>query len=343
MSGHGNSEEYRDWHEVTFDAQGKPHCPEPTPELSAELLARRRDHRGALPHRRPRRRRVRDARRRGAAELRQRRHRRPPDRAGRAASRSGSTPASARTASFRPSTIAPAARRSTRWRSPTSTIRRIPSASASASSPRATTTSARPGTGYKEFDRLDTTESRRARATPPGGERIAGRAGRAGAALDACSNLDDLVGRGFNALEVERQASFFMTGGLVAVHADGRSRDAVWDALKRKEVYGTSGDRILLWFNLLNAPGADGAPIVGADGRRGDDGPRAALRGARRRRVQAEARLPRVQRQRAQPRAPAVAVQGRVLQPVRRAQTHHAHRGRAHPPADHARASRSRS
>jgi hypothetical protein len=56
--------------------------------------------------------------------------------------------------------------------------------------------------------------------------------------------------------EIERASAYFTTGGLVAVHSEGRDRDAVWDALQRKEVYATSGRRTLLWFDLLGDAGA---------------------------------------------------------------------------------------
>jgi len=122
---------------------------------------------------------------------------------------------------------------------------------------------ARPGTGYKEYGRRMMTEAAGARdvtwhnrilhAEPPlGPESLA--FDPAGSEIPA-----------FQQLDLERQASFFMTGGLVAVHAEGRDRDSIWAALKRREVYGTSGERILMWFDLLNGP--DGPLPMGGEAR----------------------------------------------------------------------------
>jgi hypothetical protein len=128
---------------------------------------------------------------------------------------------------------------------------------------------ARPGTGYKAIDRLDTTEASgpidsawRERLFPK----------QEPIARSVAVDPNDFS-RGFATLEVERQASFFMTGGLVAVHAQRRTREAVWEALHRKEVYGTSGPRILLWFHLLNAEQPDGlrrAAPMGSEVRLGE-------------------------------------------------------------------------
>ena len=108
----------------------------------------------------------------------------------------------------------------------------------------------RPGTGYKEKDRFVTTE-----ANGPSSEAIADVLYPK--SLPAAESIDyggreGLIGMGFRAFEVERQASFFTSGGLAAVHSTGRDRQSIWDSMKRKETYGTSGDRILLWFDLIN-------------------------------------------------------------------------------------------
>ncbi len=121
---------------------------------------------------------------------------------------------------------------------------------------------ARGGTGYKEVSRHGNTESR---------ERTRGDADPV-AALFA-SDPEEPVAEsrpfdpettelsGFQLFETERQASFFLTGGLIAAHAEGRDREAIWQSLVRKEVYGTTGPRILLWFHLLNPPGSRGTEI----------------------------------------------------------------------------------
>ncbi len=111
--------------------------------------------------------------------------------------------------------------------------------------------SARPGTGYKEFSRGEFTEARfRNFLDTPLGELP-----EEEPAAHSVSRAEfDPNASTFAFFETERQSSFFMNGGLAAVHSSGRDRDAIWDAMERKEVYGTSGPRMLLWFDLLNPP-----------------------------------------------------------------------------------------
>ena len=120
--------------------------------------------------------------------------------------------------------------------------------------------SARPGTGYKEYQRRAMTETIGAKSET-WRDRLLGPP--ADKTPDSITTDEIPPGQAFQMVEFERQGSFFMTGGLVAVHAEARDRDAVWSALERREVYGTSGDRILLWFDLLNGPNGGLVPMGG--------------------------------------------------------------------------------
>ena len=120
--------------------------------------------------------------------------------------------------------------------------------------------SARPGTGYKEFARTHMTEARMTMAAA----RMMNYSAAEEPAPEPESVVfdpDDYKGQFFRLREAERATSFFLTGGLIAVHAQGRDRDSIWQAMEQKQVYGTSGPRILLWFDLLNPPGSTGKSL----------------------------------------------------------------------------------
>jgi hypothetical protein len=132
--------------------------------------------------------------------------------------------------------------------------------------------SARPGTGYKEVSRRGMTDATGPRADAPAFLQQPEREPEPRA-----RSVDAIPAMPFADRDTERGTSFLTTGGLVAVHATGRDRDAIWQALERREVYGTSGERILLWFDLLNGPDAGEHPM----------GSRVEMRGAPRFRVRA--------------------------------------------------------
>jgi hypothetical protein len=118
----------------------------------------------------------------------------------------------------------------------------------------------RPGNGFKEFGRLENTEALR----------------RSALTARFMSNKTEPVARSREIVlaevplagrrDTERGASYLMTGGLAAVHSPSRRRGDIWSAFEAREVYATSGDRILLWFDLLNGPEGEAPMGAGVDG-----------------------------------------------------------------------------
>lgn len=125
--------------------------------------------------------------------------------------------------------------------------------------------SGRPGTGYKEFARTAFTEARFGEFDRnPIDKRIE----RPVTSHSEPFAEEDYPNRFASIKETERQGSFFLNGGLVAVHSPSRNREAIWEALQKRQVYGTSGPRILLWFDMI---GDDGEKLpMGGETTRGD-------------------------------------------------------------------------
>lgn len=247
-SGHGNSEQYRDWQEVTWGPNGEPVCPPPTKSYlpccwqAGELVrARCGDASPAECERRvaAARKNFLEAQAAGRMTLP---GGAPEDWKDCGQCRDCFDPAF----NYRPRSSVQYAMALTNFDDPARPRRFRFGFIASSDNH-----SARPGTGYKEYARRMMTEAAgprdekwQRRVLGPPRERPA----------ESVPFDPNVPGEGVATLQIldfERAASFFMTGGLVALHATGRDRDAVWSALQRREVYGTSGDRILLWFDLL--------------------------------------------------------------------------------------------
>ena len=249
FSGHGNSEEYRPWRAVEFDDQGNARCPEPSPGYlpscwrAGELISARCTAAGEDPAECERR----------AAEARQLHvdHGRTGWYTVPGATIDDWLDAGQCTDCFlppfnhRPGGSAQYALALTGFEDPSAPTRFRFGFIASSD-----THMARAGFGYKEVHRYPMVDW--------WGYRDPGSYARFGPDTGAVKARAEPFTRqladSLALIPLERAASFFVTGGLVAAHSNGRRREAIWDALKRREVYGTSGERILLWFDLVNPP-----------------------------------------------------------------------------------------
>ncbi len=226
-SGHGSSEYFPEWRDVTYDSTGAAVCPEPSQDhvpccWQAGEIARRRCEDPAAPECEAR---VAEARQAAAAAGARYRQTLPDatldDWGDCGQCRHCFLPAF----DFRPESSVQAALAAAGPPGAEAPDRlRFGFVAASDSH------SARPGTGYKPVARLHMTD-----AAALAGVRWA-------SALYAGDASPDF----------ERESSFLYSGGLVALHASGRDRGSIWSALREGEVYATSGPRILLWFDLMN-------------------------------------------------------------------------------------------
>ncbi len=260
-SGHGNSDEYRDWRAIRFDENGKPWCPEPTDDylptcwqageivrgrcLEAGLAAEECEERAVQA-------------RANAAAAGEQAHltvpgARPEDWLDAGQCRDCDQAAF----NYRPAGSAQYIMALRNFDDPSQPRRERFGFMSSSDNHYA-----RAGTGYKEKYRQGNTESRErvlAGSGPVG--RVFAKPIEEPVAESRPFDFETTELSGFQLFETERQASFFLTGGLIAAHSEGRDRESIWKAVMRKEVYGTSGPRILLWFHLLNPPGSRGAEL----------------------------------------------------------------------------------
>jgi len=113
---------------------------------------------------------------------------------------------------------------------------------------------ARPGTGYKQYERRKMTFATGVKS------KIWEYQNKA-----EDPNFPEIptITPGESQPDSERVSSFVYPGGILAVHSKGRGKDEIWTALKSKNVYGTSGPRILLWFDLINS--SEGKAPMGSE------------------------------------------------------------------------------